>query len=348
MLSYHALSLYCVCCMIVWNRQQIIELFELATRTNLFKECLPYAAYTYSNGPFSHLWLRFGYDPTHDSHAWIYQHLHCKLQTNFVKNITVRLVNHIGKEKLHKRTIDLDHMILTGGPVEFSHSFIDKGFQARVPISVLSSLIKYQVNYQVHTMRYDSIYQFITSHMKLSKVCHPLTGWFTCQSIEAFRGFILQFIEQRAQDMIGLTEIPVEMDKDHEGNIDLEMRLQLVREVLAEKNDAQDYTSSSSGQGRGTSSMVTEEKKGGAVSRNVMDILMWLKKYQHLTSKTHVLRTTAHRLLLPTVPLHSRRPPSASAHSLQTSSQAQSVVPAQVEPSAFDIFQTSDTSDSEM
>lgn len=76
----------------VLKRSQIIELLDLGPRQHLFKECLPYAAYTYSNGPFSNLWIRFGYDPSFHPSSRIYQLLNCRFPPQYLMTLSDRFV----------------------------------------------------------------------------------------------------------------------------------------------------------------------------------------------------------------------------------------------------------------
>lgn len=72
----------------ILSKVQIMDLFGLKHRLNLFKDCLPFAAYTYSNGPFARLYIRFGYDPLRDGNSWIYQTIHCKLSRDFIQEVS--------------------------------------------------------------------------------------------------------------------------------------------------------------------------------------------------------------------------------------------------------------------
>lgn len=82
-LFYFALILYAVL-----SKQQIVELLQLQGRLNLFKDCLPYAAYSFKNGPFAHLWVRFGYDPLRDMNSWIFQSFHVKFSNAFLMDVS--------------------------------------------------------------------------------------------------------------------------------------------------------------------------------------------------------------------------------------------------------------------
>jgi general transcription factor 3C polypeptide 5 (transcription factor C subunit 1) len=45
----------------------------------LFKDCLPYVAFCYSQGPFRGLWARFGYNPRAHPESRLYQSITFRL-----------------------------------------------------------------------------------------------------------------------------------------------------------------------------------------------------------------------------------------------------------------------------
>ena len=72
------------------SKKQLVELLGLGTKLHQFKETLLFVAYTYSNGPFQHLWIRYGYDLTADPTSRIYQQLICKLNPKFLTEVSNR------------------------------------------------------------------------------------------------------------------------------------------------------------------------------------------------------------------------------------------------------------------
>jgi len=59
-------------------------------------------------------------------------------------------VNCLGKEKVQKKMVDLTTMTLKDAPIVFEHAFIDKGVNARLPVSLFGYIFKQQMNLQVH------------------------------------------------------------------------------------------------------------------------------------------------------------------------------------------------------
>lgn len=74
----------------VLKRSQIVDMLDLGPRQHLMKECLPYAAYTYSNGPFASLWIRYGYDSTAHPSSRIYQTLNCRFPPQYLIKLSDR------------------------------------------------------------------------------------------------------------------------------------------------------------------------------------------------------------------------------------------------------------------
>lgn len=58
-------------------------------------------------------------------------------------------MNHIGREQCNGRMVDLDSMTVKESPKEFFNSFIDKGLNARLPVSIFQCIIKHQISVQV-------------------------------------------------------------------------------------------------------------------------------------------------------------------------------------------------------
>jgi hypothetical protein len=75
---------------LVVSKKQLIDLLGLGNKTHQFRELLPYVAYTVSNGPFSNLYLRYGYDPAKDPSSRIYQQVKCKLNPIFLNEMNER------------------------------------------------------------------------------------------------------------------------------------------------------------------------------------------------------------------------------------------------------------------
>jgi hypothetical protein len=180
----------------VLKRSQIIELLDLGPRQHLFKECLPYAAYTYSNGPFSNLWIRFGYDPSFHPSSRIYQLLNCRFPPQYLMTLSDSLADHIGREKINRKMVDLNRMEIIDAPEEFSHRFIDKGAFARLPMSIFGYVCKHQISFQIHTLSDKQLFSFV-QQLQVTNVCTEQTGWFTDEALVLFRNFICKVIEQR-------------------------------------------------------------------------------------------------------------------------------------------------------
>jgi hypothetical protein len=72
------------------TKKQLIEFLGLGGKIHQFKEVLLFAAYTFSNGPFSHLWIQYGYDPTQDPYTKIYQQFICKITPKFLNDSSER------------------------------------------------------------------------------------------------------------------------------------------------------------------------------------------------------------------------------------------------------------------
>lgn len=70
------------------TKQQVIDILGLGQKLHLFRECLQFAAYTFDNGPYLRLYVRYGYDPTTDPMAKIYQVITCKFTQEFIKEIS--------------------------------------------------------------------------------------------------------------------------------------------------------------------------------------------------------------------------------------------------------------------
>jgi hypothetical protein len=60
----------------------------------LFNDCLPYVAYSFTNGPFKGLWVRYGYDPTAAGNAdsRIYQTINFRVSTVVLHDLTKRFL----------------------------------------------------------------------------------------------------------------------------------------------------------------------------------------------------------------------------------------------------------------
>jgi hypothetical protein len=72
------------------TKKQLIEFLGLGGKIHQFKEVLLFAAYTFSNGPFSHLWIQYGYDPSQDPYTKIYQQFICKITPKFLNDSSER------------------------------------------------------------------------------------------------------------------------------------------------------------------------------------------------------------------------------------------------------------------
>jgi hypothetical protein len=136
--------------LIVFKKSQLVEILGIKTRQHLFKECLPYVAFTYSNGPYKDLWIRFNYNVTKDPMNRIYQTINVRFQQQFLQTMSDKLVNQLGgRDRLVNKTIDIAMMVIKDAPEEFMHRFIDKGTNARLPLSLFGYVLKLQVQFQV-------------------------------------------------------------------------------------------------------------------------------------------------------------------------------------------------------
>lgn len=180
------------------KRQQLVDILDLGPRQHLFKECLPYAAFTYSNGPYANLWVRHGYDPTADPTARIYQQLNCRFPPQYLKDLSDRLAEHIGRDSVHRKMVELDTMTVVEAPEEFSHRFIDKGAFARLPLSLYGYVCKMQIAFQVHTLSEHSTFQFVNK-LNVANVCAEQTGWYTEDAVVKFRTYIVDLLGAKTQ-----------------------------------------------------------------------------------------------------------------------------------------------------
>ncbi|RYG94844.1 hypothetical protein EON65_56855 [archaeon] len=193
----------------VLSKQHISDLLELSSRPNLFKECLPFSAYTFSDGPWAHLWCRYSYSPQCDPNNWIFQSIRVKLTHDFMQGISDKLEGYLGRDKLSRRLVDLDDFTLTDSPTEFSKAFIDKGANARVPIFFYQQILKFQVSFQVVNIQDEIGLNYIFHDMKRLSIFQDdlKSGFFSVDSCERFRQFIIQCIEKRTEDMLKIRDM---------------------------------------------------------------------------------------------------------------------------------------------
>lgn len=237
---------------------------------------------------------------------------------------------------MHKRTICLDSMTLKDGPLDFSHSFIDKGAAARVPVSVFNSLLKHQVTYQIVNMRDEETFRSIAGLNRVN-FCHGLTGWFTMEASDAFRNYALQRIGQRVQCMLQIADVPIEPVVDHADNIDLAARVSVIEQYWNHGNEEVLHT----------------------LPPPAQSILQWMRKYKVLAASSASNAVPAE----PVAVIPNNRPQAQRSVRFQTNerpistSQPAARAPAsssssaghqqQAGVAAFDIFQEDDSGDSE-
>ena len=71
----------------IWNRKIIEKLpvFEMASY--MLSELLPFVAYCYTDGPWKGLWCRYGYNPTTEPSARIYQIINIRISGENFKDL---------------------------------------------------------------------------------------------------------------------------------------------------------------------------------------------------------------------------------------------------------------------
>lgn len=72
----------------VLSKAQLVEILGLKNKLHLFKECLPYVAYSYSNGPYQRLWIRYGYDVTIEPTSRVYQIITCRFNIKLLNDVS--------------------------------------------------------------------------------------------------------------------------------------------------------------------------------------------------------------------------------------------------------------------
>ena len=70
------------------SKPQLVDILGLGTKQHLFKECLPYVAFSYHNGPYQRLWIRYGYNVTEEPTSRIYQIISCKFNIKFLNDVS--------------------------------------------------------------------------------------------------------------------------------------------------------------------------------------------------------------------------------------------------------------------
>ena len=75
---------------VVLSKSQLVSMLDIHGHVYLFNDCLPYAAYSYTNGPFKGLWVRYGYDPTalENSGSRIYQVINFRISNVILHDLT--------------------------------------------------------------------------------------------------------------------------------------------------------------------------------------------------------------------------------------------------------------------
>jgi len=64
----------------MWSRKQLLEREELRDASSFFiQTLLPFHAYCFDNGPWRHMWTRYGYDPMKEPEARFLQILALRL-----------------------------------------------------------------------------------------------------------------------------------------------------------------------------------------------------------------------------------------------------------------------------
>jgi hypothetical protein len=87
---------------------------------------------------------------TKDPMNRIYQTINVRFQQQFLQTMSDKLVNQLGgRDRLVNKTIDIAMMVIKDAPEEFMHRFIDKGTNARLPLSLFGYVLKLQVQFQV-------------------------------------------------------------------------------------------------------------------------------------------------------------------------------------------------------
>eukprot|EP01031_Cornospumella_fuschlensis_P022949 gene22949-27928_t len=333
----------------ILSKQQICDLLDLSSRPNLFKDCLPFGAYTFVDGPWLHLWCRFSYSPQLDANSWIFQTIRLKLPQSFLKGISDRLEKHIGTEKLVRRLVDLDKCALTDTSTDFSFAFIDKGANARVPISYYQQILKNQVSFQLLNIQDDEGFNFICSDLKRSNTCQD-TGFFPSESCDKFRQFIVQSIEQRTEEMLQMPAASIAYTPKLQPDIPMDMPDQQFKVFLEDRVAAiKRYMSGL-------------DECGDGLPQHVLKILDCVKRYQEVakTSNANFVLSSRpaasqHQAIASSKPSTSSKPVAATSAASSRSSKAMEMSRHDAagrqgltnEVQGFDIFAQHDSSDSE-
>lgn len=183
-----------------------MDILGIGKRVHLFKESLPFVAYNYVNGPFLHMWVRYGYDPTKDPLSRIYQLVICRTEQKTLKKISEKISRFIGKDASKDKIVDLSDMVVRPLPADHFSSLLNKGASGRLPITLFGSICKCQISFQLHTLASEEIFAFI-SNLPVESSCNESSGWYSDAAISQIRNFMIGYIGRKADEFLQQSEV---------------------------------------------------------------------------------------------------------------------------------------------
>lgn len=125
----------------------------------------------------------------------------------FLVQTFVSLLTFLGKDRSFRKSVDLDGKVLTDVPSDFSHSFIDKGATARVPVLLFGYLLKQQMTIEICRCTLEETFEFLKK-VSVMNTFHHQTGWFSSQSLDALRSYVIELVSKLTKEYTQLTDIP--------------------------------------------------------------------------------------------------------------------------------------------
>ena len=132
----------------ILSREQIEIILNLQGKVHLFRTCLPYVAYCYSNGPFRKLWIRFNYDPKLNQSSVIYQIISCRISNEAIKDVNDKIIRRFGSIGQDKK-VDLDKLVIEELPMNSVNYLIVNRRSDDPAIFIYTHMLKNQINMQV-------------------------------------------------------------------------------------------------------------------------------------------------------------------------------------------------------
>lgn len=113
----------------------------------------------------------------------------------------------MGKDRSFRKSVDLDKKALTDLPSEFSHSFIDKGADARMPVLLFGNVLKRQMTIELCRCTLEETFEFMKK-VSVMNTFHHQTGWFSSQTLDALRSYFIELISKLTKEYTQLNDIP--------------------------------------------------------------------------------------------------------------------------------------------